>query len=369
MKLREKAYVDSLLLEWRYQVEKFNIRGRVVPSVFFGGGTPSLLSGEAVHSIIEGIRSEVLFAPDIEITLEANPRSIQEDISGEKLKSFFDAGVNRLSFGAQSFRKEKLDFLGRWHSPEDTERSVEEARIIGFKNINIDLMFGVKDENLADWKYELNKAISISPNHISTYMLTMEPGTAFGKRSKKGEVFITDDDSFVSLYEASQGILSEAGFHQYEVSNFSELGKECRHNLWYWSHGEYIGLGAGAHSYMRSSDQRYGLRWSNIPSPSHYVSRIKEHGQAAQRFDPLDEEKALLEYVSLGLRLKRGILLKPDSALFDIGYDRLESILRLPAFKSLVSNGFLYYSEGVLQIPPPKFYLADSIISEFCDLL
>jgi oxygen-independent coproporphyrinogen-3 oxidase len=359
VQLREKGYVHALLKELSVASEKYQIAGREVRSIFFGGGTPSLLSGEAVFSLIEGVKERARVTSETEVTLEANPRSIQETFPEEKLASFYQAGINRISFGAQSFIQEKLDFLGRWHTPEDTFRSIEMARKKGFSNFNLDLMFGVKGEVLSTWESELFQAISLSPAHISTYMLTMEPGTVFGKRTKKGEVFITEDDTFVSLYEASQRILGDAGYDQYEISNFSKPGMTCFHNIVYWRNGEYIGLGAGAHSYMKQEGE-YGVRWSNTPSPSLYVSRILSEGHATQIHDPLTREALLLEKISLGLRMLEGISVTDQN---------IEMIVPHKKIAFFLASGFLEIVDGYLRIPKVKLHLADSIVGEVCEIV
>ncbi len=359
VRIREKAYITALIKELSFQKEKYQLSGRKIRSIFFGGGTPSLVSGEGIYSLVDAARNKFDFSEEIEITIEANPRSIQEDFPEEKLKSFYDAGINRISFGAQSFIQDKLDFLGRWHTPDDTVKSIEMAKNIGFNNINLDLMFGVKGEEQSNWEYELSQAIEISPTHISTYMLTMEPGTVFGKRSKKGEVFIVEDDAFVSLYETSQRMLEEAGYEQYEISNFSKPNMACRHNIVYWKGGGYLGLGAGAHSFIKGVDE-YGLRWSNTPSPSLYVTRVMNDGAAIQIRDPLTKEKVTLEKFSFGLRMCEGLSLRDPE---------VNVVLDTEGVRFLLSSGFLEISENMLRIPRNKLYLADSIVSEVCDFI
>lgn len=359
VRLREKAYAASLIKELVSQTSAYDLSGRKLRSVFFGGGTPSLLSADVIGSIISEICNLYQRSEDTEITLEANPRSIQEQFPEEKLSSFLVEGINRISFGAQSFNEEKLNFLGRWHTPEDTIKSFEMARRVGFDNINLDLMFGVKGENPEEWKLELTQAIACEPDHISTYMLTMEPGTVFGKRTKKGEVFVSEDDAFVEMYQASQTMLGKAGYEQYEISNFSKPGKPCDHNIVYWSGGEYLGLGAGAHSFIKGESE-FGMRWSNTPSPVVYVTRVTEEGNAVQIKDPLNKEKALLEKISFSLRMTKGISIVD----FDI-----QMLLKQQALSFLIDKGFLELSGEMLRIPENQLHLADSIVGEVCDLL
>jgi oxygen-independent coproporphyrinogen III oxidase len=359
IRIREKTYIAALVKELAFQAQKYKLSGKIIKSIFFGGGTPSLLSGDAIRTLLDAMREHFDIAKDVEITLEANPRSIQEEIPEEKLGSFYQAGVNRLSFGAQSFLQDKLDFLGRWHTPEDTESSIEMARQVGFSNISLDLMFGIKGETLSGWESELRQAVRLSTTHISTYMLTMEPGTVFGKRTKKGEVFVTEDDAFVQLYRASQQILEASGYTQYEISNFSKPEMICKHNLVYWKGGEYLGLGAGAHSYIRDT-YSYGVRWSNTPSPQVYVRRILNENNAEQIHDVLTKEKVLLEKISLGLRLREGL---------SINDTEIEALIERKVVQHIIDAGLLELENEHMRIPVSKFHFADGVVSEICDVL
>lgn len=363
VRLREMAYIKALIKELEFQRERYYLSDRIIKSIFIGGGTPSLLSGSGISLLLNSIRELFSFSNEIEITIEANPRSVKEDYPDEKLFSFFEAGINRISFGVQSLQKKKLEFLGRWHLPEDSISSIEIAKKAGFKNFNIDLMFGIKDESISDWLNELKEVIKLSPAHISSYMLTIEPGTDFGKKSRKGQVFTTDEDSFVEFYSLTQEILKENSYSQYEISNYSRNGMECVHNLVYWEGGDYLGLGAGAHSFIKknfkneesfSSEDSFALRWSNTPSPELYVSRIMKDSCAEQIIDPIDYEKSRIEAISLGLRMTKGI----DKDAPFLNDDVLEKI------KILSKSGLIEIDDTRIKIPNEKFHLADGIINE-----
>ncbi len=357
---KESLYVDSLIREFEVRAETFKVAGRKCSSVFFGGGTPSLFSGKSFKRLLDAFKKVVEFQPETEVTMEVNPKSIAEDISQDKFKQFFDSGINRVSIGAQSFNAEKLKFLGRWHGVEDTVKTFELARKAGFRNINLDLMYGLEIETLDILKNDLNSIVSLGPEHISAYMLTIEPGTVFGKMSKKGGCFTVTDDEFAEYYGVKQAFLTDNDYQQYEVSNFSKAGLQCNHNLLYWKGGEYLALGAGAHGFIKH-DNHSGLRWANTPSPDVYANRIKKSGEAVQHSDPVSEKEFLTEYVSFGLRLKEGI---DCSDLTNYRSKYLVDLINSGKLTSLFERGFLNFESKVLSVPLDQFHLVDGVVSE-----
>jgi putative oxygen-independent coproporphyrinogen III oxidase len=236
--LPEGVYVDALLRD--LGVQAGDAQGREVASVFFGGGTPSLFSPAAIARLLGVLRCELLFAPDAEITLEANPGTIERG----HFADYRAAGINRVSLGAQSFDDRALQRLGRIHAAADTQRAVAELRSAGIDNFNLDLMYGLPQQDVAGALMDIDSALRLEPAHISHYELTLEPGTVFGGLPPDG---LPDADSALQMQLDCQQRLAEAGFRQYEVSAYARDGRQCRHNLNYWRFGDYLGIGAGAH--------------------------------------------------------------------------------------------------------------------------
>ena len=315
----EQRYVDALCSELRAAEGSFG--GRRIATVFFGGGTPSLFAASSIARILGAAERLSPLAADAEITLEANPGTVGEELGAEKLAGFRGAGVNRVSFGVQSFSPRKLELLGRIHGERDARAAIENVRRAGFENFNIDLIFGVEGESTEEWAADLREALAIDPPHISAYGLTIEPGTEFGRLARRGKNMSTGDDAQAELYRQTVQTLSAAGFERYETSNYARRGKECRHNLVYWSRGDYLGIGAGAHSFLSGSG--FGSRWSNIPGPGHYIERALASGDARQKTEELDRDQAEMEYLFVALRKTAGISAEEFRALFGdelVGY-------------------------------------------------
>jgi oxygen-independent coproporphyrinogen-3 oxidase len=237
----EGGYVAALLADLDGDLRDFGdaLAGREIVSVFFGGGTPSLFTPEAIAAILDGASARIRFARDCEITLETNPGTVEHG----RFDGYLKAGVNRISFGVQSFDDEKLGALGRIHSAREAETVVKQAQDAGYANINLDLMYGLPRQTLAGATADIEHAISLCPAHISHYQLTLEPGTPFAKRPPP----LPDHDAAWGMQEACQALLADAGYAQYEVSAYARPGRPCRHNLNYWGFGDYLGVGAGAH--------------------------------------------------------------------------------------------------------------------------
>ncbi len=274
--------------------------GRVLNSVFFGGGTPSLMPPDLVQSILSCIKSNWTVANNLEVTLEANPSSVEAG----RFAGFKDAGVNRISLGVQALDNDSLRKLGRIHSADDAVQAIEIARKT-FDRFSFDLIYARQDQTLQSWKKELRSALEIAGEHLSLYQLTIEPGTAFGKRHAKGMLAgLPNDDSAVDMYLLTQEECAQAGLNNYEVSNYARKDAESLHNLIYWHYGDYIGIGPGAHGRITDHQGKHATKqWL---SPNKWLSEA-EKGNA-------DSEKLLLtpsdqadEYVIMGLRLSEGI--------------------------------------------------------------
>ncbi len=236
--LPQQAYLDALLADLDSQLPR--VAARPIVSLFLGGGTPSLFAPDALGRLFEQLRTRTAVAPDAEITLEANPGTIERG----RFAGYRAAGINRVSLGAQSFAPAQLEVLGRIHSAQDTHAAVAELRAAGIDNFNLDLMYALPGQDLAGALSDLGTAIELQPAHISHYQLTMEPGTVFGGRPPAG---LPDDDLSYAMQRACQDELAAAGYAQYEISAYARAGAQCAHNLNYWRFGDYLGVGAGAH--------------------------------------------------------------------------------------------------------------------------
>ncbi len=293
------AYVDALMREAESWAER--AREREAGSIFLGGGTPSLLEPALMKRLLEGLRGVFVVAPDAEVTMEGNPETV--DVA--RLAAFRAAGINRMSFGAQSFAAHVLATLGRAHDARRTREAVAEARAAGFENLNLDLIYGTNGESVEDWRQTLEEAIALEPEHLSCYALTIESGTGFGADVASGRMPAPDDDDQATKYEIALNLLADAGYEHYEVSNWAKPGRACRHNLVYWTRGEYAGIGGGAHGHLD------GLRSWNEKLPRAYIERAPGVQTGSER---LDGGAAAEEWLALRLRLIAGLCLTEAAA-------------------------------------------------------
>ncbi|WNW12333.1 radical SAM family heme chaperone HemW [Pseudomonas sp. DTU_2021_1001937_2_SI_NGA_ILE_001] len=296
--LPEQEYVDALLADLDQDLP--HVHGRELRSIFFGGGTPSLFSAEALGRLLKGVEQRIRFARDIEITLEANPGTFEQ----AKFSAYRGLGINRLSIGIQSFQGSKLEALGRIHNGDEAIRAADMARQAGFDNFNLDLMHGLPDQTLDDALADLRQAIALQPTHLSWYQLTLEPNTVFWNQPP----VLPEDDTLWDIQEAGQQLLAEHSYAQYEVSAYAQPGREARHNLNYWSFGDFIGIGAGAHGKLSHPDGRIVRTWKTR-LPKDYLNPAKPF-QAGQKLLPLDEMP--FEFLMNALRLTNGV----EAALF-----------------------------------------------------
>ncbi|MDM8190003.1 radical SAM family heme chaperone HemW [Pseudomonas koreensis] len=291
--LPEQEYVDALLADLDQDLHA--AYGRELTSIFFGGGTPSLFSAEALGRLLQGVEQRIPFAADIEITLEANPGTFEQ----EKFVAYRKLGINRLSIGIQSFQQEKLEALGRIHNGDEAVRAAGMARQAGFDNFNLDLMHGLPDQSLDDALSDLRQAIALKPTHISWYQLTLEPNTVFWNQPP----VLPEDDTLWDIQEAGQALLAEHGYAQYEVSAYAQAGRPARHNLNYWSFGDFIGIGAGAHGKLSHPDGRIVRTWKTR-LPKDYLNPAKSF-QAGEK--SLSNDEMPFEFLMNALRLTAGV--------------------------------------------------------------
>ena len=298
------AYVDALVRDLEHDLPL--VWGRTVHSVFFGGGTPSLFPPEAIDRILQAASARLRFAPDAEITLEANPGTAEHG----RFDGYRAAGVNRISFGIQSFDDGCLARLGRIHDSGEAESAVKLAQDAGFDNLNLDLMYALPGQDLAMAERDLERAFALQPAHVSHYQLTLEPNTVFFARPPKG---IPDDDAAWDIQERCQALLADAGYDHYETSAYARPGRQCAHNLNYWRYGDYLGIGAGAHGKITLGAEQAILRRWKHKHPATYMAAAGS-AQAIGGDDRIAPEQRPFEYMLNALRLHEGF----DLADFEV---------------------------------------------------
>jgi oxygen-independent coproporphyrinogen-3 oxidase len=338
------TYVDALLREATLWAESGAI-GRI-DTLYFGGGTPSLLPIAEAERLIDGLRQRFNISPNAEVTSEANPESADPAY----LVALRRQGVNRLSLGVQSFDDTELRFLDRIHDAMRAEAAYCAARDAGFDNVSIDLIFGLPGRTLAQWRPTLEKAIALSPDHFSLYALTLEEDTPLARRIRRGECPEPDPDTQAEIYIWSSGRLAAAGYEQYEISNWAKPGHRCCHNLTYWHSEPYLGLGAGAHSYVD------GYRLANERLPARHIDLVRDRDEAlplepeklpqVDSFEPPDAGRELSDAIILGLRLTEGVSIVAMKERF--GGDLVERYGREIA--DLVALGLLESVDGWIRL-------------------
>ena len=270
-----------------------------VKSIFFGGGTPSLMSGASAAAVLDGIAKHWCVAPDAEITLEANPNSVEQG----RFRDYRAAGVNRVSIGVQALDDAALKALGRLHGADEARSAVRLAQKI-FPRVNFDLIYARPSQSLDAWSAELKEALAFGTEHLSLYQLTVEPGTAYATLSRQGKLHIPDEDKAASFYETTQDICDAAGLPAYEVSNHARPGAESRHNLVYWRYGDYAGVGPGAHGRLTRANARFATQAERLPE--RWFAEVEANGSSLATTD-ISNEEAAREHLLMNMRLSEGI--------------------------------------------------------------
>ena len=291
--LPEQAYVDALLLDLKQDLPL--AAGRPLTSIFIGGGTPSLFSAEALKRLLDGIQARIGWQPDIEITLEANPGTFEQD----KFSAYRERGINRLSIGVQSFNSQHLQQLGRVHDGDEALRAAQIARQAGFERINLDLMHGLPNQTPAQAMSDLQQALELDPGHVSWYQLTIEPNTVYWSKPPQ----LPEDDCLWDIQEQGQALLASHGYRQYEVSAYARDGQQARHNLNYWQFGDFLGIGAGAHGKVSHADGRIERYWKTR-QPDDYLRDGKPKLAGRQL---LGNDELPFEFLMNALRLTAGV--------------------------------------------------------------
>lgn len=366
-RLPEKEYINAVIKEM--EVRGKGAETRSVETIYFGGGTPSLLSPKSIETILGSISKNFKIVPPLttplpqverEITLEINPGTVNL----EKLKGYRDAGVNRLSIGVQSLNDGILTTLGRIHNRQQALGAYEDAREAGFDNIGIDLIHSIPGESLSDWKRELNEVVLLGPEHISAYSLTIEEGTPFHCQLQKGLLALPSEETQVDMLLTTEEVLGKAGYEHYEVSNYALPAFRSRHNQIYWKGGEYLGLGVSAHSYISgqwSGVRGQEVRTANTSNLAEYFRLINEKGNAVIEEDELTKEKAMGEYVFLGLRMMEGISLKDFEEKFGIEIETAYPA----AVSELTQKGLLEITQGHLRLTKKGLLLLNEVSVRF----
>ena len=329
-------YIDAVLRELEAAPKD------QVPTIFFGGGTPSLLPADDLGRVITAIKARNGITADCEITLEANPDSV----TAEKLKRYLEVGFNRISFGMQSAKPHVLAALDRTHNPENVKRAVDLARSAGFESISVDLIYGTPGESLDDWRETVVEALSLDIDHISSYALIVETGTKLAAQIKRGELTMPDDDLMADMYLLVDQLCEEKGFSWYELSNWAKPGHECRHNIAYWENKNWWGLGPGAHSHLD------GKRFWNVKHPNAYKEKLFKGDSPVQESETLTPEQMARESIMLGIRMREGLeiaLLQPH---------------QLEILATYRENGYIELHEDRVLLTPVGRLIADRIVRE-----
>lgn len=325
--LPELSYVEELIKDLDSDIKRFNLGKRKLHTIFIGGGTPSLFSAPAIESLLTQVLSRFDYNKNIEITLEANPGTVE----AEKFTGFFNGGVSRLSVGVQSFESDKLIKLGRIHNSQQAKNAAALADSCGVKSFNLDLMHGLPNQSIENALDDLKTAISLNPSHLSWYQLTIEPNTAFHSKPPK----LPKDETLWNIQDQGFELLAQAGYEQYEISAFSKKGYQCQHNLNYWKFGDYLGIGCGAHGKITDTKQQKIYRTVKVKHPKGYLDQTREH------LDHLNEvEKAELpfEYMMNRLRLFSSFTLKEYQEATGLSADEILPILNIARDKTLLEN-------------------------------
>lgn len=325
-RIPEQTYVTALLTDLDADLDL--AAGRSVTSVFLGGGTPSLFGTDAIARLLTGLSARLPFAADVEITMEANPGTVEHG----RFEGYAAAGVNRVSLGAQSFDAARLKVLGRIHGPEEICIAVSELRAASITNFNLDLMYALPEQTIDGALADLRSAIALGPAHLSHYQLTLEPGTAFYHRPPP----LPDDDQAFEMQEGCQQMLAAAGFEQYEVSAYARPGRQCRHNLNYWRYGDYLGIGAGAHGKLTVADRI--IRTEKIRMPREYLRRAAEGMVSGDGRRAVPVADLPFEYMLNALRLHEGFTLADFERATGLAADALEPGLAELAARTLMTE-------------------------------
>lgn len=349
-----EEYAEILLREMTLRRRELPVPVRAA-TLYFGGGTPSLMTPQEIGRLIEAATRSFGLEPDAEVTLEANPGTL----TPARLAGYRAAGVNRLSLGIQSFEDRLLTRLGRAHTKKDALLAFDSARRAGFANISIDLMHSLPEQSPLQWRQALAQGIALSSEHFSAYALSVEEGTPFAALQAAGLLPFPGEEEAAAMFEATAELLEGAGYRHYEISNFARPGCSSRHNGSYWTRDSYLGFGAGAHSFWNQDG--IGVRWCNALDPGEYREAIASGSIPLREMESLTLEQAVSESFFLGLRVLTGL----DLARLESLYGRAALASRLAEVAHLVASGALIREENRARLAPNAVILANSVFSRF----
>ncbi len=348
-------YVEKITDEIRaHSCNSEMIKRYQVTSIFLGGGTPSILEKNQITAIFDALRAHFDISEDAEITIEANPGTV----TAEKLQVYKKCGINRISFGLQSTNNKELKLLGRIHTYEEFLESYQLARACGFDNINVDLISAIPKQTVAGWEETLGKVIALEPEHISAYSLIVEEGTPFAKLYGEGcprEHDLPSEEEERAIYYQTEELLSGAGYHRYEISNYAKKGKECRHNLGYWERKEYLGIGLGSASLIDNT------RYKNTDDLLYYLEHADDLGAIREDVEELSVKEQMEEFMFLGLRKMEGVSISEFENTFGKNIDECYG----EHIQSLVQQGLLKQKDGRLMLTSQGIDVSNYVFGEF----
>jgi oxygen-independent coproporphyrinogen-3 oxidase len=345
------TFINALLDEIKITSSQFKAKD-LFDTVYFGGGTPSLLKPDQISRILDTLSEYYLLDDDCEITSEINPGTL----GTLQLKELFDLGFNRISIGVQSFVQDELKLLDRIHTVEESVKTIHACRGAGFEKINLDLIFAIPNQSTINWKYSLKKALSFSPEHLSVYNLTYEEKTPFYLKLKAGQIVRLDEQKEIEYFSMAHDLLTISGYSHYEISNYANSESEySRHNYKYWQHTPYLGFGPSAHSFWENS------RWANIRSVDEYVLKIK-NGELPRLFEEkLKEHQLISEHIFLALRTYQGLSLAEFENLF--GFNFLKKFVR--ESQKLIENKLAIIKDDYFRLTEKGILICDEILLQF----
>jgi oxygen-independent coproporphyrinogen-3 oxidase len=353
-KVNYEAFSKAYQTELSYFAAK--LPNHQISSIFFGGGTPSLMPIGLVEDILEAAQKNYSLAPDIEITLEANPTSVEV----EKFTQLKAIGINRISIGMQSLNDTSLKFLGREHSAKEACKAIEAADRI-FSNYSFDLIYGLPEQTLQDWQLELEEALKLAKHHISLYQLTIEKGTQFYSDFRQNKWQLPSEEALSDMYDLTIAMAGKKGFEAYEISNFAQKDKESQHNLSYWQSEDYLGIGAGAHSRVHFAGEPERRALMNIHQPDNWLKSITEKDHALQENRLTDRQGKFDEFVLMGLRTKYGLTKQNAQRLFA---KDLEDLFDREKLGWLIDEKMIEFTDNHLIIQPQYRKVTDAIIAK-----
>ena len=368
----KKQYIKALCQEIEsffavQKQEKDNTEEIIIKTIFFGGGTPSILEAKQIEVVMDAVRKTFVIAADAEITIEMNPGTIKR----EKLETYQKIGINRLSIGLQTTDDERLKVLGRVHTYEQFLENYKMARELGFRNISVDLMSALPKESINDYQKDLERVLELEPEHISSYSLIIEEGTPFYDNNEILERLPSEEEDR-AMYDLTEQMLLERGYHRYEISNYAKTGKESRHNSVYWTGGEYVGFGLGASSYLRSDhpylqdskeqlEQCYGVRFKNETNIKKYIQNSYVPILEKEEVTFLSKQEAMEEFMFLGLRMMQGIKEQQFLEQFHISVQSVYG----DVVEKFVGMGLLEQTDGRICFTKKGIDVSNSILCEF----